>query len=384
METLITKNAKRIKDTVRLRSKKLSNGTESLYLDIYSEGIRKYEFLKMYLLPEINLIIKEQNQATYKAAEAIRSKRVIQLNNARAGIKSLKQEKSITLLEWLDKYPSTQGNQSIENLMKLRSVKKIILSYERNGKILLKNIDKDWAKGFIHWLKHIYRKENGKHLSPGTVIFYMAKMSAILNEAIRHDLMPENPFERLHASEKIKKPDSKREYLTVEELTRLIITECKYKEVKQAYLFACYCGLRISDIKTLKGENIILNRGQYLLSVTMKKTSKPVYIPLSQNALKWIPALKKGEPVFGNLPTLPTINSIIKKWSKEASINKNITFHTSRHTFGTLMITAGADLYTTSKLMGHSDVRTTQIYAKIIDSKKIEAVNLIDRLFETL
>ena len=126
-----------------------------------------------------------------------------------------------------------------------------------------------------------------------------------------------------------------------------------------------------------------MNDGRYMLSVVMKKTATPIYIPLSANALAWMPERTDDEScVFAGLPTEPTVNKILGMWAKSAGIDKHLTFHTSRHTFGTLMMTVGADLYTTCKLMGHSDVRTTQIYAKIVDSKKIEAVNLVDRMFE--
>ena len=86
--------------------------------------------------------------------------------------------------------------------------------------------------------------------------------------------------------------------------------------------------------------------------------------------------------VFRDLPSAPTVSEMHNDWAKDAKIDKYVTYHTSRHTFGTIKLTAGADLYTTSKLMGHADVRTTQIYAKIIDSKKIEAINLVDKMFQ--
>ncbi len=188
----------------------------------------------------------------------------------------------------------------------------------------------------------------------------------------------------LSAAERVKKPESQRQFLTIEELKKIIATDCSNHLVKQAYIFSCYCGLRMSDIFGLNWKDVQLNDGRYLLSVVMKKTSTPIYIPLSNNALVWLPERNEDEntPVFSGLPTLPTINRILKTWAKAAGIDKHITYHTSRHTFGTLMMTVGADLYTTSKLMGHSDVRTTQIYAKIVDSKKIEAANLLDRMFE--
>ena len=72
----------------------------------------------------------------------------------------------------------------------------------------------------------------------------------------------------------------------------------------------------------------------------------------------------------------------IKVWAANAGIQKDITFHTARHTFGTMMLTLGADIYTTSKLMGHTRIATTEIYAKIIDKKKNDAMGLIDKFFD--
>ena len=189
----------------------------------------------------------------------------------------------------------------------------------------------------------------------------------------------------LSASERIKKPESQRQYLTVEEVKRLIATECRDRTVKMAYLFSCYTSLRISDIRAMRWKNIVCNNGNYMLSFIMRKTSKPTYTPLSANAMLWLPERSSEDEealVFGDLPSAPTVSEILNDWAKDAKIDKHITYHTSRHTFGTMMLTAGAELYMTSKLMGHADVRTTQIYAKIIDSKKIEAVNLVDKMFE--
>lgn len=125
--------------------------------------------------------------------------------------------------------------------------------------------------------------------------------------------------------------------------------------------------------------------GQTFVSVVMKKTTKPLYIPLSGQALKWMPehnGSESGDHVFGNLVNYGNVNENLKKWAEAAGIRKHISYHTSRHSFATMMLTLGADLYTTSKLLGHSNVKTTQIYAKIVDSKKIEAVNLVDGVFD--
>lgn len=84
-----------------------------------------------------------------------------------------------------------------------------------------------------------------------------------------------------------------------------------------------------------------------------------------------------------NVPTYGAWTSLeLQRWSMAANINKNLTFHCSRHTFATMMLTLGVDIYTTSKLLGHSNVSTTQIYSKIVDEKKVEAVNKVDNLFD--
>lgn len=380
------KKTAKLKEPVRVRTKKLADGSESFYLDIYVDGKRSYEFLKLYLLPEVSAKVKEQNRATRAAVEAIKSQRIIDITNGKAGIKRASGWQKLLLTDWLDRHVANQERKGIRSLGTLKSVVKIVTVYAK--KTRMGDIDKKWSLGFIDWLQNTYmpvisQDKDNKHLSSGTAATYISQLSAALNAAVRAELLGENPFMLLSASEKIKKPESQRQFLTIEEIKMMIAAECSNLTVKQAYLFSCYCGLRISDIYALRWKDVRMNDGRHMLSVVMKKTSTPIYIPLSANALAWLPERNDDEScVFAGLPTEPTVNKILGIWAKSAGIDKHLTFHTSRHTFGTLMMTVGADLYTTCKLMGHSDVRTTQIYAKIVDSKKIEAVNLVDRMFE--
>ena len=114
----------------------------------------------------------------------------------------------------------------------------------------------------------------------------------------------------------------------------------------------------------------------------MQKTETPVIIPLSEEAKRWLPKSRGNDIPFFDIPTTQTvIGRALRKWAEAAGIEKHISFHCSRHTFGTMMLTLGADLFTTSKLMGHSNIQTTEIYAKIVDKKKEEAINLIDGMF---
>ena len=162
-------------------------------------------------------------------------------------------------------------------------------------------------------------------------------------------------------------------------------TDSYRPEVKQAFIFACFTGLRLSDMYKLAPIHIFKTpdgKGEYI-DMEMQKTEKPVIIPLSEEAKRWLPKPKGITTPFFDIPTTQTvIGRALRKWAEAAGVEKHISFHCSRHTFGTMMLTLGADLFTTSKLMGHTNIQTTEIYAKIVDKKKEEAINLIDGMFK--
>lgn len=226
-----------------------------------------------------------------------------------------------------------------------------------------------------------YRPQ-GKPIAASTRNTYYQIFNGALNAAVRAKRLLRNPFNEMEKSEKPKMPESVRSYMTIEEVRSLIATPMDNERVKSAYLFSCFCGLRISDVKKLKWKDVFLDHGQYRLAVAMQKTKEPIYLPLSNEALKWMPERgdKTGDDNVFDLPS--TVNTLIKPWAKAAGISKQFTFHTARHTFATMMLTLGADLYTVSKLLGHTSVRMTQVYAKIVNKKKDDAVNLTNGLFD--
>ena len=197
-------------------------------------------------------------------------------------------------------------------------------------------------------------------------------------------LIESNPWYKLEMTEKIKVPESKRDFLTIEEIKKMIATPFFNEHVRQAYLFSCFCGLRISDIRKLRWRDISISGGQWLVSVVMTKTTNPVYIPLSSQAVKWLPERKDCAPedlVFGGLPNAGNLCISLKNWADKAGVKKNVTFHTARHSCAVLLLTLGADIYTVSKILGHRSVRATQVYAKIVDKKKDDAIALVDNAF---
>ena len=366
-----------------MRTKKLADGSESYYLDIYVDGKRSYEFLKLYLLPEINSRVKEQNRATKAAVEAIKSKRIIELTHSKAGLKKTSVRSKMLLDDWMETYLAEQEHKGARGVKLLRTVCRLLPLYKK--KVKMGEIDKKWCLDFIDWLQHTYKTRWGNPLSPKSAADYVGYFSTVLNAAVRAEVIPENPIMTLAPTERIKVPESKREYLTIDEIKALIDTECPREDVKRAYLFSCYCGLRLSDIYALRWKDIFLDGEQYRVSTVMQKTTTPIYLPLSRHAVRWLPE-RDGEgdelKIFAGLPAEPNINKVLAKWVAAAGITKKITYHTSRHSFATMMLTLGADLYTTCKLLGHANVKTTQIYAKIVDSKKVEAVNLVDNVFD--
>lgn len=377
------KKTTKAKEPIRLRMKDLSNGNKSLYLDIYRDGKRSYEYLKMYIVPETEENSRRQNQATLVAANKIKADRIIELTNGEAGIKQAKDEPKVLLLDWMNTYMENQKKRGKKDWRQILVAMKIIREWV-GEKTTLDQVDRAFCQGYIDYLRTDYHPRHVDHLAANTAHNYYRALNGALNAAVREDLIKVNPYTRISSADKIKKPESKREYMTVDEVRQLIATPMQNEAVKAAYLFSCFCGLRISDIIALKWENVYQDGAQTRLEVVMQKTKAPIYLPLSPEALRWMPERgnKSSQDNVFDLPSAAAVNVLIKPWAKAAGINKHFTFHTARHTFATMMLTLGADLYTTSKLLGHTDVRMTQVYAKIVNRKKDEAVNLVNGLFD--
>ena len=192
--------------------------------------------------------------------------------------------------------------------------------------------------------------------------------------AYRDKYLRENPNDFL---EKIESRDIHKEFLTQDELKTLASTPCDIPVLRNASLFSCLTGLRISDILNLKWENLCTAPDLgHCIRLRTQKTQTEALLPISYEAYALC-----GEPgtgkVFKELRRCMT-GYPLKAWIKKAGIQKHITFHTARHTYATMLLTLGVDLYTVSKLLGHTSIKHTQRYAKIISQKKDDAVRLID------
>lgn len=374
-------------EPVSVRFKTLANGNKSIYLDIYLEGRRHYEFLKLYLLPETGkdkAIAKRKNRETMNVVNAIVAQKVLDIKNGKAGIITSKSK--MKLVDWLEAFCAykEKNAKSQESVKTADNMKKHIIKYAGEC-VYMKDVGKKFCLGWIDYLKNA-TKRGGQPLSNVTRKVYLTCFGTALNKAVRDGIIPSNPLSMIDARDKISMPESERVYLDIEEVKRLAATDCYSILTKQAFMFSCFSGLRISDIRCLRWtdiEEVTDGNGnrQYRLTKTMEKTKRVVSYQLSKEAMRWLPE-RDGELVFGDLTAQSCINNHIKRWARDAGIQKNVSFHTARHTFATMMLTMGADIYTTSKLLGHSRISTTEVYAKIIDKKKDEAMGLIDKFFD--
>lgn len=327
------KKALKAKEPIKLRAKSLSNGNKSLYLDIYKDGKRTYEFLRLYIIPEVDETAKARNANTLQAANAIKAQKIIELTNDEAGVTKNASRSKMLLIDWMRHYSDhkLKTGQSAAFHIQIDKAIKHLIKY-RGDTVTMKEVDKPYCLGFIDYLNNAKRKD-GKLMAKVTTAGYFRCLNCALNLAVKEEIIPYNPITKINPDDRIKIPESTREYLTVDEIKLLIASKCINEPTKQAYLFSCFCGLRLGDIQALTWGDVILDGSQYRVKIVMKKTQKTLYLPLSDEALKWMPKrddAKDTDKIF-HLPYATYINVVLKTWAQNSGITKTITFHTARH-----------------------------------------------------
>lgn len=389
------------KEPVRIRFKELANGNKSAYLDIYMEGRRRYEFLKLYLVPEVDAGAKEANANTLQAIRAIQAQRILDITNRKAGID--KDYGNLLLVDWLRQFQDMRlkSGQSAKRAEQIGSAIKHIEAFNDGRRVRMKDVDEKYCKEFVNYLKDAKSRTatiKAKALSKASAQSYFIVLASALKEAKRQKLIPTNPADNLSVEDKkvIKAEAAEVGYLTIEELQAMM--SCTYKGqnklLRRAFLFACFTGFRISDIRTLKWGEVKNNQGSVYIHKLVQKTNSFVDLPLPEQAIYWLPNRGNAKDSDCVFPTadkwsrlklqevLPAtqwcVNTEIRRWATRAGVCKHITFHMSRHTYATTLITLGADLFTVQKLLGHKNIQTTQVYAELVGKKKREAVSLLD------
>lgn len=381
----MNKRAKKI--TVILREKPLKDGRRSLYLDIYNNGKRHYEFLHRYLEADTRQN-KAKNTNTLNEAKRIEAERYIELMSIKEGRNRHYHEEADFLAYMINR--ATRADRSTPvtaggTLHITRSVIRKIKEYAKTDSITFRDVDKNFIIKFIDYLTK--PPKGVRKLKPSTIKVYYSAIVAVFNSAVKEGIIGVNPIQSIPTHSKPKGERATREYLEVDEVKRLFDTPYpKYPLVRTAFLFGCTTGLRISDILTIRCKNLTFyNDGSVRLRFKQVKTGTEVDNYLSADAISLLPTdegLLPDDFVFGTMDMAVSIRYHLPLWLKEAGISKKISFHCSRHTFATMSLTCGIDLYTVSKSLGHSHIGTTQIYAEITDTKKKEAVAKLPKLSE--
>ena len=255
-------------------------------------------------------------------------------------------------------------------------VSDLLYEFNANEPLLFANINLNLMEKFKQFLLRAPQggNKNGT-ISTNTACSYYSIFKAALKQAFVEGYLP---IDIAAKSKNIQAEESRREHLTLDELNKLVETPCENPVIKRAALFSALTGLRHSDIMEMTWKEITKEGEHYRINFTQKKTKGVEYTPMSDQAYFFC-----GEPghpdelVFGGLPAPSWISKPLSRWIEAAGITKHITFHCFRHTYACLQLSNGTDLYTVSKMLGHTNIRTTQIYSKVEDEKKEQAADAI-------
>lgn len=252
--------------------------------------------------------------------------------------------------------------------------------------IKMKNVDTEFCKQFIKYLRtaqdqHHHMKAQ-KGLTENTIHLKCSILKAIMKEAVRQRILTENPMDFLPACYRTRNQKTEKTHLSIEEVKKVQKASCPIPLLKEAFLFSCLTGLRKSDVLELKPSNLHKDGDHYYIQKKIKKTQQWLSIPISNLALACLPTSSTPPEARYFAPlSSPRLAQQLRQWLREAAITPHpINFHTARHTFATIELAMGADLYTISKLLGHTSIHTTQIYSQAENTKKAYAISLQERL----
>lgn len=366
------------KDFVKFRLRERKDGVQAIFLSFYYQGKRHEESLRLYIVPENTREDKKKNKETWAIAETVRARRLVELKE---NIFKLKTDApKVYLLEmWQTKIEQAESNG---NRGQWSSSYKKMFEYLKGKDILLTSITTQFCEDYKAYLMKEATCESFKietrKLKGNSQCAYFSKFKVLLKDAARRKYIEEDPSEFVHSPKLV---EAERAYLTIEELHAMTEAPCLTESVRICFMFSCLTGLRRSDVLKLKWGEVSNMEGFTRLTFHQQKTSGLQYLDINEQAAELMGERKGAEEyVFPRLPEPDTTNHVIRTWAAAAGVNKHLTFHSGRHTFATLMLSLGTDLYTVSKLLGHRNINTTQIYAKVLDKNKQNAVKKIPKL----
>ena len=288
------------------------------------------------------------------------------------------------------KYIETKGEHSKVTLSQygatLKILKQFINDLMKKHDLLLSEVNFDFLQELDSYMLNGYKDPHNRNIERNTINKHHSRLRTVLNKAINEDLLVKSPYTKF----RLKHKKTRRDFLTSDELNQIkkydLSDNLSIDKVRDFFLFSCYTGLRFNDALSLKMNDISEDdQGIKFISIMMHKTDDFVQVPLI-NEVQTIIEKYCDHPdreVLGFvLPRISNqkMNSYLKVLADISGVKKTITHHVARHTFATQALNRGIPIEVVQKLMGHTDIQTTQIYAKMLTSTIVKEMEKMGKV----
>lgn len=401
------------KDNPKLEQRLLADGQISLYLEyylgrestpvldtngnpvLYESGkmkgtpkykikhLRRKENLNLYLIASPRTPIdRNHNKETLQLAKKIRQEREQELLESKEGYR-LKKDRKVNFLDYFQAYIYNYTKKDIRMmqiaLQRFKDFLNDTPEYKKfASRIKPEQISRDMIEAFTEYLQ-------SRSVGEGAKSIYQ-RFKKVIKYAIEHDVMMKNPCTGIVI--KVDEEILRKDILSPDEIQQLIATHYEHENpnIRRAFIFCLYCGLRFCDVKDLTFANV--DYSNKLLKFEQNKTkghsaNSGVIIPLNDGLLHLIGKPQQAEnnnSLIFPLPSYEMCLKALKRWVKRAGINKHISWHCARHSFAVNILNNGANIKTVASLLGHSGLKHTEKYTRAIDSLKQDAINSLPEL----
>lgn len=338
-------------------------------LESYRENLGKY----LFVTPR-NGDERDHNKSVMRYAEALRLKRLSEKENG-VDVGSESAKGQMSFLQYFKKLMNEKRNVD-GSYSTWRATYKHLMVFGKGQDIKFAECTDSFLNAFKKYLLTCKSMNRSIDLSRNSATIYFSKVKAALNQAISDKIIKTDPGKTV---KNIKLDETFREFLSESEIRSLFTAECKDPILKRAFLFSCQTGLRWSDVIKLTWGDVRISEDEkrFKLHYKQKKTKSQQYHPISKSAVDLLGKVGDAEDeIFANLHYSTSNNKALANWIKKAGIDRHITFHCARHSYAIMMLIATKDIYLVSKLLGHKDIKTTLIYARIVNESANKAVDL--------
>ncbi|SFW50033.1 site-specific integrase [Chitinophaga sancti] len=253
----------------------------------------------------------------------------------------------------------------------LTHVQEFIKYKFKQNDVLLSHLNLSFVNELEHYFKTV------KNCNHNSSVKYIKNLRSVINQAVANGFIEKDPF----ANYKAKIKPVEMEFLNEAEIAKIEEKQfdiARMENIKKIFLFQIYTGLAYVDIENLRKSNIVEVQGKKWINTSRTKTNIPVRLPLIKKALELIDLTISGDKIF-NVPSNQKFNSYLKELGTICGINKNLCTHMARRTFATtITLLNGVSIDAVSKMLGHTKISTTQIYAKVVDEKLLKEMEKID------